>query len=94
MARRDGDPEFSDALASRLRTVRGVEEVAVLGVWAEAIESGVRAMTQIAVGLFLLVSVACVSIVWSTIAQRVCTSKRGRSCVWWAEHGALSVRPS
>ena len=64
-------PAFADALARRLRKVRGVEEVAVLGVWAEAIESGVRTMTQIAVGLFLLVSVACVSIVWSTIRLAV-----------------------
>ncbi len=63
--------EFSAALAGRLREVKIVEEVAIVGAWASALNDGLGALRTIAGTLALLVTFACVAITWSTIRLAV-----------------------
>ncbi len=65
------DDDFSVALAGRLRDVKIVEEVAIVGAWAKALHEGVDALKTIAIALGLLVAFACVAISWSTIRLAV-----------------------
>lgn len=61
------DPAFGPALAARLEQVDGVEEVAAVGEWAERAKEFLRTLRNIALGVGLLVSLACLAIVWNTI---------------------------
>lgn len=65
--RRDVEPAFADALASRLDDFEEVDEVATLGGWVAQAQSLLDTLRNLAVGVGLLVSLACVAIVWSTI---------------------------
>ncbi len=61
------DPEFGPALAEKLEQFDHVEEVAVLGPWVQQANDLIATMRLLAVGLGILVSFACMAIVWSTI---------------------------
>ncbi len=61
------EPGFADALATRVETMSGVEEVAVLGPWVQEVERMLTTLRGLAVGVGVLVSLACLAIVWSTI---------------------------
>lgn len=61
------DPQFASALAERLTEHEGVEEVAVLGPWVQQANDLLATLRQLALGVGLLVSFACMAIVWSTI---------------------------
>jgi cell division transport system permease protein len=61
------EPGFADALAARVQTMDGVDEVAVLGPWVQEVESMVTTLRWLAFGVAALVSLACLAIVWSTI---------------------------
>jgi cell division protein FtsX len=61
------EPGFADALAARVQTMDGVEEVAVLGPWVQQVERMLTTLRGLAIGVTLLVSLACLAIVWSTI---------------------------
>jgi cell division transport system permease protein len=65
--RPETDPEFSAALATRIDGYEGVEEVAVLGPWVQQAQDLLRTLRDLAIGVGLLVSLACMAIVWSTI---------------------------
>ena len=65
--RRDVEPAFADALADRLDNFEEVDEVATLGGWVAQAQSLLDTLRNLAVGVGLLVSLACVAIVWSTI---------------------------
>lgn len=67
----EASPGFAEALASRLRELAFVEEVALLGEWSQALESGLRSLRRVALGIFILVACACVAIAWSTIRLAV-----------------------
>lgn len=69
--RPESPEEFSSALAGRLREVRIVEEVTIMGEWASALNDGLSALRTIAGTLALLVAFACVAITWSTIRLAV-----------------------
>jgi cell division transport system permease protein len=60
-------PGFADALATRVQSMDGVEEVAVLGPWVQEVERMLTSLRALAIGVALLVSLACLAIVWSTI---------------------------
>jgi cell division transport system permease protein len=60
-------PGFADALATRVQGMDGVEEVAVLGPWVQEVERMMTSLRALAIGVALLVSLACLAIVWSTI---------------------------
>lgn len=61
------DPEFPPRLAARLSEFDQVEEVAVLGPWVAQARDLLHTLRDLALGVGLLVSAACVAIVWSTI---------------------------
>jgi cell division transport system permease protein len=61
------EPGFADALATRVQGMDGVEEVAVLGPWVQEVERMLTSLRALAIGVALLVSLACLAIVWSTI---------------------------
>lgn len=58
---------FAPRLADRLETFEEVEEVALLGRWVEQAERLLDTLARLAAGLGLLVGLACMAIVWSTI---------------------------
>lgn len=61
------DPDFGQVLAERLEQLPVVEEVAVVGAWAGRAHDLLETMGHLALGAGLLVSLACMAIVWSTI---------------------------
>jgi cell division protein FtsX len=61
------EPGFADALATRVQGMDGVEEVTVLGPWVQQVERMMTTVRALAIGVALLVSLACLAIVWSTI---------------------------
>lgn len=61
------DPDFGHALAERLRELPSVDEVAVAGAWAGRAHELLATLEDLALGAGLLVSLACMAIVWSTI---------------------------
>ena len=58
---------FAPALAERLEENEMVDEVAVAGSWVGKVHAMLETLQLIAVGAGLLVSLACMTIVWSTI---------------------------
>jgi len=60
-------PEFPAALADRLTGSEVVEEVGVAGAWVDKVRSMLVTVQQLAIGAGLLVSLACMAIVWNTI---------------------------
>jgi cell division transport system permease protein len=63
----DVDPAFAPRLAERIEAFEEVEEVALLGAWVEQAETMLSTLRNLAVGIGLLVGLACMAIVWSTI---------------------------
>ncbi|MCX4241642.1 cell division protein FtsX [Paraliomyxa miuraensis] len=61
------DPDFGHVLAEGLAEQPMVEEVAVAGAWAGRAHDLLRTLEDLALGAGLLVSLACMAIVWSTI---------------------------
>lgn len=61
------DPGFGAALATKLEEFENVEEVAVLGPWVAQANDLIDTTRTLALGVGLLVSLACMAIVWSTI---------------------------
>jgi cell division transport system permease protein len=61
------DPDFGHALAERLGELPAVDEVAVAGDWAGRAHELLATLEDLALGAGLLVSLACMAIVWSTI---------------------------
>ena len=61
------DPQFSAELAAKIEAYEEVEEVAVLGPWVSQAEDLLDTLRNLAMGVGLLVSLACMAIVWSTI---------------------------
>jgi len=61
------DPDFGHALAERLHELPAVDEVAVAGAWAGRAHELLATLEDLALGAGLLVSLACMAIVWSTI---------------------------
>lgn len=61
------EPGFTEALVGRLAQDDAVDEVATLGPWAGQARELVSTLRDVALGVGLLVGVACVAIVWSTI---------------------------
>lgn len=61
------DPDFGHALAERLEALPVVDEVAVAGDWAGRAHELLATLEDLALGAGLLVSLACMAIVWSTI---------------------------
>lgn len=61
------DPDFGHVLAERLQELPVVDEVAVAGEWAGRAHDLMETMEDLALGAGLLVSLACMAIVWSTI---------------------------
>lgn len=59
--------DFAPALATRLEENEMVDEVAVAGSWVGKVHAMLETLQLIAVGAGLLVSLACMTIVWSTI---------------------------
>jgi cell division transport system permease protein len=65
---RDGvEAGFASALAARVAEAPGVEDVAVLGPWADQANAMLATLRTLALGVGGLVSLACIAIVWSTI---------------------------
>jgi cell division transport system permease protein len=64
-------PEFAPALADKLRGFEVVEDVAVLGPWVAQVEALLAAVETLAWSVGALVSLACITIVWSTIRLAV-----------------------
>jgi cell division transport system permease protein len=63
----DGDAGFAAELADRVEQFDEVEEVAALGPWVEQVREFLGTLRWLAIGIALLVSGACMAIVWSTI---------------------------
>lgn len=61
------DPDFGHVLAEQLGEQPAVEEVAVAGAWAGRAHALLQTLEDLALGAGLLVSLACMAIVWSTI---------------------------
>lgn len=61
------DPDFGQVLAEGLADQPAVDEVAVAGAWAGRAHALLRTLEDLALGAGLLVSLACMAIVWSTI---------------------------
>lgn len=61
------NPDFGHVLADHLGELPVVEEVAVVGAWAGRAHDLMQTMQDLALGAGLLVSLACMAIVWSTI---------------------------
>lgn len=61
------DPDFGHVLAERVAELPVVEEVAVAGAWAGRAHDLMQTLQDLALGAGLLVSLACMAIVWSTI---------------------------
>ncbi len=61
------DPDFGHALAEHLAELPIVDEVAVAGAWAGRAHDLLKTLGDLALGAGLLVSLACMAIVWSTI---------------------------
>lgn len=61
------DPDFGHVLAEGLGDQPVVEEVAVAGAWAGRAHELLATLEDLALGAGLLVSLACMAIVWSTI---------------------------
>ncbi len=60
-------PEFGQRLADRLVKFDEVDEVAVVGPWAQQARDLLETLRTLAVGVGMLVTIACMAIVWSTI---------------------------
>jgi len=60
-------PTFAPKLATRLLDFGPVEEVGVLGDWVQEAQSVLATLRNLALGVGLLVGLACMAIVWSTI---------------------------
>ena len=58
---------FGPALAERVRDDDGVSEVAVAGAWVGQVHSMLDTLQLLAIGAGILVSFACMAVVWSTI---------------------------
>lgn len=65
--RPDVSPDFGPRLAAKLAEFDTVEEVAVLGPWVAEARALLETLRDLAIGVGLLVSAACMAIVWSTI---------------------------
>jgi cell division protein FtsX len=61
------EPGFADALATRVAAMDGVEEASALGPWVQQVEQMLGTLRWLAFGIAVLVSLACMAIVWSTI---------------------------
>jgi cell division protein FtsX len=61
------DLGFADALATRIGGMAGVDEVSALGPWVQEVERMLKTLRWLAIGIGVLVSLACLAIVWSTI---------------------------
>jgi cell division transport system permease protein len=61
------EPGFADALAGRVQSMDGVEDVSVLGPWVQEVDNMLATLRVLALGVAGLVSLACLAIVWSTI---------------------------
>ena len=61
------DASFAPRLAEKLEAFEEVEEVALLGAWVEQAEQMLDTLRLLAAGIGLLVGMACMAIVWSTI---------------------------
>ena len=61
------DASFAPRLADKLEAFEEVEEVALLGAWVEQAEQMLDTLRLLAAGIGLLVGMACMAIVWSTI---------------------------
>lgn len=61
------NPGFGHVLAEHLDELPVVDEVAVVGAWAGRAHDLMQTMEDMALGAGLLVSLACMAIVWSTI---------------------------
>jgi len=61
------DPDFGHALAERLGSLPAVDEVAVAGAWAGRAHDLLQTIGDMALAAGLIVSFACMAIVWSTI---------------------------
>jgi cell division protein FtsX len=61
------DPGFADALATRIGGMAGVDEVSALGPWVQEVERMLATLRWLAIGIGVLVSLACLAIVWNTI---------------------------
>jgi cell division protein FtsX len=61
------EPGFADALAERLASFEGVDEVTAMGPWVQQLEHMLTTLRWLALGVAALVSLACLAIVWSTI---------------------------
>ncbi len=59
--------DFAPALAERLEESEVVDEVAVAGAWVGKVSTMLDTLQLLAVGAGVLVSLACMAIVWSTI---------------------------
>jgi cell division transport system permease protein len=63
----DVQPGFSARLTEKLQGREDVEEVSVLGPWVQQANDLLDTLRHLALGIGLLVSLACMAIVWSTI---------------------------
>jgi cell division transport system permease protein len=61
------EPEFGRRLGEKLQAHDDVEEVAVVGPWAQQARNMLDTLRMLSLGVGLLVSIACMAIVWSTI---------------------------
>lgn len=61
------DPDFGHVLAERLSELPVVDEVAVVGAWAGRAHDLLETVERLALGAGMLVGLACMAIVWSTI---------------------------
>ncbi len=61
------EPGFADALAGRVQAMDGVDEVAVLGPWVQQAEAMLDTFMWLAIGIAVLVTLACLAIVSNTI---------------------------
>lgn len=63
----DVAPDFSARLSEKLQAREEVDEVSVLGPWVQQANEMLDTLRHLALGIGLLVSMACMAIVWSTI---------------------------
>ena len=61
------EPGFADALAARITGMSGVEDVSALGPWVQEVDRMLDTLRWLAFGVVVLVSLACLAIVWNTI---------------------------
>ena len=63
----DTPPKVGAALAARLSELDAVDEVAVVGPWAQKVQDLLATLRTLALGVGAMVTLACTAIVWSTI---------------------------